>query len=108
MHRKNPLPWILIGGGVLLIFAASAYIELNQRPVNEATATPATAAQVQRVTLEEAKTAYDSGSAIFVDVRDSSSYSVAHIPGAMLIPLSDLATRLGELDPQIWIITYCT
>jgi 3-mercaptopyruvate sulfurtransferase SseA len=108
MHRKNPLPWLLISCGVLIIITASAYNELNQRQLAEATPTPAAASQVQRVTLEEAKKAYDSGAAIFVDVRDSSSFSTAHIPGAMLIPISDLATRLGELDPQAWIIPYCT
>jgi 3-mercaptopyruvate sulfurtransferase SseA len=108
MHRKNPWAWLLISGGVLLMIAASAYIEFNHRQAAEATPTPATASQVQRVTLEEAKKAYDSGLAIFVDVRDSSSYSVAHIPGAILIPISNLTTRLGELNPHNWIIPYCT
>lgn len=108
MNRKNPLPWLLIAAGLILIIIASAYIDGNRRQAAQATLTPAGVSQVQRVTLEEAKTAYDSGSAIFVDVRDSSSFSVAHIPGAVLIPLSDLATRLGELDQNAWIIPYCT
>jgi len=108
MHRKNMLPWLLIGGAVLLMIAASAYVELRQRQAAKVTPTPAAVSQVQRVTLEQAKRAYDSGQAIFVDVRDGSSYSAAYIPGALLIPISELTNRLGELDPNEWIITYCT
>ncbi|MEW6404868.1 MAG: rhodanese-like domain-containing protein [Chloroflexota bacterium] len=63
---------------------------------------------ILRVSLEDAKAAYDSGSAIFVDVRSESSYAEAHIPGALSIPGTLLASRMGELDPGQWIITYCT
>jgi hypothetical protein len=64
--------------------------------------------EIQRVLLEEAKAALDSGSAVFVDVRSKASYDASHIPGALSIPLGELETRLKELDPKAWIITYCT
>jgi rhodanese-related sulfurtransferase len=63
---------------------------------------------IQRVALEESKAAFDSGQATFVDVRSASSYEASHIPGALSIPLAELEGRLGELDPDQWIITYCT
>jgi ArsR family transcriptional regulator len=63
---------------------------------------------VPRVTLAEAKAALDDGTAIFVDVRGDDVYALSHIPGAVSIPLNDLETRLDELDPEQWIITYCT
>ncbi len=63
---------------------------------------------VQRVTLEESKAAFDSGAAVFLDVRSASSYATGHIPGALSIPLGELEARIGELDPDQWIITYCT
>lgn len=63
---------------------------------------------VQRVSLEDARQALDAGTAVFVDVRDRGSYEQAHIPGALSIPLDEIATRQDELDPEDWIITYCT
>lgn len=65
-------------------------------------------AEVARVSLEEAKRAFGSETAIFVDVRASASYAAGHIPGALSIPLAELEQRRNELDPQAWIITYCT
>ena len=63
---------------------------------------------VLRVSLSDAKKAYDDGTAVFVDVRDSASYQQSHIPGALSIPLDELASRENELNPNDWIITYCT
>ena len=45
---------------------------------------------------------------MFVDVRDIASYQQSHIPGALSIPLDELASRKNELNPNDWIITYCT
>lgn len=42
-----------------------------------------------------------------LDVRQPSEYKQSHIPGALLIPLSELPDRLSELDNQIPVITYC-
>ena len=107
-NRKSPYPWLLIFGGVLLILFWLAGIFLVHPLGSKSTPTPATSAQVERVSLADAKKAYDAGSAIFVDVRDGISYEDSHIPGAVWIPLNDLANRLAELDPKSWIIPYCT
>jgi 3-mercaptopyruvate sulfurtransferase SseA len=64
--------------------------------------------EVPRVSLEDAKAAFDNGTAIFVDVRLSTSYQQEHIPGALSIPFAELKARIQELDPSQWIITYCT
>jgi hypothetical protein len=64
--------------------------------------------EIRRVTLEQAKSAFDTRSAVFVDVRSAAFYADSHIPGAINIPLADLAAHLNELDPERWIITYCT
>jgi len=64
--------------------------------------------EVPRVSLAEARAAYDARSAVFLDVRAASSYASGHIPGALSIPLDELEARMGELDPAHWIITYCT
>lgn len=41
-----------------------------------------------------------------VDVRQPGEYRQGHLPGARLIPLSELPVRMGELDPSKLTITY--
>jgi len=36
---------------------------------------------------------------VTVDVRERGEYAQAHVPGAVLMPMGQLASRLGELDP---------
>jgi hypothetical protein len=64
--------------------------------------------EIQRVPLIEAKSAFDSRAALFLDVRSSSQFSAGHIPEALSIPLISLEDALADLDPSQWIITYCT
>jgi 3-mercaptopyruvate sulfurtransferase SseA len=64
--------------------------------------------EVPRVKLEDAKAAFDGGTAVFVDVRSPESYKSSHVPGALSIPVYEMEARAAELDPQQWIITYCT
>lgn len=61
-----------------------------------------------RVTLKDAKAAYDDGTAIFVDTRSLAAHTNLHIKGAISIPLGEEQTRYPELDTGKWIITYCT
>jgi len=42
-----------------------------------------------------------------VDVREPHEWDIARIPGARLIPLGDLAERLGELDARREVIVHC-
>ncbi len=42
-----------------------------------------------------------------LDVREPVEYELGHIPGAKLLPLSELVSRLGEIDPSKTAITYC-
>jgi 3-mercaptopyruvate sulfurtransferase SseA len=107
-NRKSIFLWILVGGGIFLILAGLVGVFLSQQSAPQATPTPASAGQVQRVTLLDAKEAFDAGTAVFLDVRDGGSFADAHIPGALSIPITDLPNRISELDPSTWIIPYCT
>lgn len=108
-NSRTPI-LILIGGGLLLIVAAFMLIRQTPAtaPIPEAAFEEETYPEIPRVSLEEAKTAFDLGSALFVDVRSAEAYQGNHISGAVNIPLGELESRLGELDPNQWIITYCT
>lgn len=90
---------------IAVILTACAPSSLQAEPANPPAEAPG---EVQRVTLEESKAAFDSKEAVFLDVRSASSYAARHIPGALSIPLAELQARIAELDPDQWIITYCT
>jgi hypothetical protein len=64
--------------------------------------------EIDRVPLTEAKTAYDSHQAVFIDVRSAESYAAGHIPGALNIPLAQILDRYHQIDASRWIILYCT
>ena len=42
-----------------------------------------------------------------IDVRQPGEYAKAHLPGALLIPLGELAERASELDEDKYLIVYC-
>lgn len=59
-----------------------------------------------------AKRVFDSGKALFVDVRNRGLYDEGHIPAAVSLPLGDLETRLdavfADVPRQRPIVTYCS
>ena len=60
-------------------------------------------------TVEEVRTFLGEGSAEscnLVDVRQPGEYDSGHLPGARLIPIAELAERLGELDRSQPTIVY--
>ena len=83
---------------------------LTLQPAIPTVSVPLTENEVPRVTVEDAKAAFDSGSAIIVDVRSVQAFEASHIPGAINIQLGVFETNPTELDhaKDHWIITYCT
>jgi len=71
---------------------------------------PLTEADVPRVSLEQALTAYSAGAAVFLDVRDPSQFESSHIPGALNIPAFEIESNpvIPNVGKDEWIITYCT
>jgi 3-mercaptopyruvate sulfurtransferase SseA len=115
-HRRNQAPFVLVIAGVLLIAGAVVIGILQSRSGAPAASSELpgsgsvqiSTGDIPRVNLAEAKSAYDSQEAVFVDVRSAESYQQEHIPGALSIPVSEVEARLSELDREAWIITYCT
>lgn len=48
-----------------------------------------------------------SGEAILIDVRPHEEYVAGHIPGALSMPVEDLASRLKELGKEREVVAYC-
>jgi len=104
---------------LLLIFASLACQTLlpqtapptsTSTPQSTYSGIPLTEDQVPRISVEEAKAALDSESAILVDVRSVASYKNGHAAGAISIPLENFEFNVHKLslEKSQWIITYCT
>jgi adenylyltransferase/sulfurtransferase len=60
------------------------------------------------ITVEELKGRLDKGERPFIlDVRNPEEYQIAHLAGSVLIPLSALPQRLGELDREKEMVVHC-
>ena len=109
--RGSVLPILMMGFGLLLILGAGAwYISVFSSSPAEEVRTIAEPEEVYpeipRVSIGDAKAAYDNGVAVFIDVRNAEDYAVSHIPGALSIPLEELPGRMNELEASAWIIPY--
>lgn len=109
-HKKNQvlLPVILFGGVILLTILGLA---LSQNVRRSKIANPGSYSnqdEIPRVTAGEAFQALTDGEAVLVDTRSESEYLEGHISGAINIPVNQVESFLGELDPNTWYITYCT
>ncbi len=110
-QRNRLIPFLMMVVGAILILGVGGwylglFIRQPAAPSVEALQEEDNYPQIARVSLADAKAAYDSGSAVFVDVRDTAAYNQNHIPGALSIPSAELAERTSELNPGDWIITY--
>lgn len=113
LKKKNgqfSIPLLLIIGGIVLLSIALLFLALNAPTTNapQGNTLEIPFPQIPRVTLSDAKSAYDKNTAIFIDVRDSGSYAAGHIANALNVPLTELEDRLAEIPKDRWIITYCT
>lgn len=61
--------------------------------------------QISPADLKERKEKGDA--LLLLDVREPVEFEFARIPDSVLIPLAQLPSRLGELDPEAEIITIC-
>jgi hypothetical protein len=86
-----------------------ATLAVNATPVTTQANVAATpAADAPRISLADAKAAFDAGKALFVDSRADSAYKAEHIKGAINIPAGTLDAKLKELPKDKKIIVYCS
>lgn len=62
---------------------------------------------MKTMTVAELKTRLDQDPLPLLDVRTAEELAVAALPGALHIPMQELPTRFGELDPQTPIAVLC-
>lgn len=65
------------------------------------------AEDTESVTREELLDRMEGGDLVVLDVRPIEEYRAGHLPGAIAIPLGELADRIAELPDEREIVVYC-
>jgi 3-mercaptopyruvate sulfurtransferase SseA len=88
----------------------TAKANTNSGAASQTTASASTPfpAEAPRISLTDAKKAFDAGDAIFVDTRAAEGFKIEHIKGALNIPAGEFETRYTELPKNKQIIAYCS
>lgn len=116
-NTRQPIsPIVMVILGVVLILGSIGWLVNTSRQAEAqraSLAAPVTSPripypEVQRVSLGDSKAAFDLKQAVFIDTRGEPYYSQGHIPGAITMTDDEVLARLSELDPNSWMITYCT
>ncbi|MGH9042006.1 MAG: MBL fold metallo-hydrolase [Acidimicrobiia bacterium] len=76
-------------------------------PVAALTTTPEVARRASRLDVDQLTVACSEVDPVLVDVRNPGEVGQGQIPEAVAIPLGQLRTRLGELDPGRPTVVYC-
>jgi hypothetical protein len=100
-QAPQPAPAVNPGGSpVQIIPAAQGQPKLQPQPEQSLEA-------AKRITREDAQKMVKEGKAVWIDVRGKDQYDIAHIPGAINIPLGELPNRWKDLPVGKYLITYC-
>ena len=76
--------------------------------IPQAAAAEEAEAPIPDITVEELETKLDAGKkSTLIDVREKFEWDIARIPGAKLIPLGELPSRMSELDSADTIYLQC-
>jgi rhodanese-related sulfurtransferase/DNA-binding MarR family transcriptional regulator len=93
--------------------AAALYAPLRQvAQAHQSDVEPARAAYLgtdgaREVDREELLARARTGEVVVLDVRPAEEYAAGHIPGALSIPVEELADRISELPDGAEVVAYC-
>lgn len=101
----------LMAAGTMALVACSAQPGAPAQPTaNTQTSAPAANAELKalpaEISISEAKAMQDAG-AFMLDVREPSEWNEMHMPGATLIPLGQLSSRLNEVPKDKPVVVVC-
>jgi rhodanese-related sulfurtransferase len=105
-QARRPQGWLIFGVVLVLLLVALAAVYFG-RASHQTAIPPATQTSPPlEISVQEAYSKYQAG-AFFLDVREKSEWDTFHIPGASLIPLGELPSRLNELPRDRQIVVVC-
>src|ERR1700758_4899046 len=97
----------LAGEDVAGLFAALRTVADSHLPDVSAAVRVFLGSGAEQITREELLERVRSGKATVIDVRPPEEFAAGHIPGAVSIPLEELAEHLDELPADETIVAYC-
>ena len=98
--KKQAFPTLWVGLGIILLILAAVIVLPQLGNQEAATTLPLTVSVAQAAELRDA-------GAFVLDVRQPDEWEQAHIPGATLIPLGELQSRINEVPKDQEILVYC-
>ncbi|MBX9639260.1 MAG: metalloregulator ArsR/SmtB family transcription factor [Mycobacteriaceae bacterium] len=97
----------LAGEDVARLFALVQFVADEHLADVAVTAAAVIGSPEDAITREELLRRRDAGEITLVDVRPHEEFHAGHIPGAINIPVAELADRLAELPPDRDVVAYC-
>ncbi len=98
----------LAGDDVAQLFALLRKVaEQHQAAVPAARSAYLGRDEAPEITRDELRTRAEASGLLLLDVRPLEEYLAGHIPGALSIPVDELADRLGELPEDTDVVVYC-
>lgn len=113
MRSHFQLPLLIILGALVLVgcnAAGNKVTKIQQPGSSNSNGSSATtyADGARRVTTVELQELIKKNEAFVVDVRNDASFKAGHIPGAKLIPATEILNHIDELPKDKLIVTYCS
>jgi rhodanese-related sulfurtransferase len=63
--------------------------------------------EFEQISIDELRDRLRTGKAMLIDARPVEEYAAGHLPGAISMPVDELARRLDELPRSRMIVAYC-
>lgn len=94
---------------LLLALVLSFGCTTTQKPMTTQEMVAEAKEQVEEISVAEAKVEFDSGKALFLDVREPEEFEKGHIPGAKNLPRGLLEFKIETVvpDKSARVIGYC-
>jgi rhodanese-related sulfurtransferase len=98
----------LAGDDVADLWATLRQVAQRRRPHTEAARRAYLGPEdTEAVDTDELRRRLADASTVLLDVRTRAEFDAAHLPGALNIPLEELADRISELSHDTEIVAYC-
>ncbi|WP_037832653.1 ArsR/SmtB family transcription factor [Streptomyces sp. NRRL F-4474] len=98
----------LAGDDVAALYALLRQVaRTHQAEVEPARAAYLGTDDAEEVDREELLARAQAGGVVVLDVRPAEEYAAGHIPGAISIPVDELAERVAELPDDAGVVAYC-
>jgi rhodanese-related sulfurtransferase len=101
IHRRLILTFLL---AILVLALLGCATAAN---VNAKTSDQPASPSVQQISMDEAMKVWRNKEIVFIDVRTPEEYKQGHVPGAILIPLSELESRRNEVARDKKVLLIC-